>query len=195
MAVMMILDWQGVTVEQYEQVNEAMGVLTDEDAPAGLIEHTAAVSGDGSLVIVDLWESQEALDRFFEERLGPAIEQVGIEPAEPRLLPVHNTLEGSAPEGNVLMLIEIDDGTDTYDAMTADMDAHASPGTHPVHLHAVATDGASLVVADLWASEQEFGQFAQEQIAPAAEKHGMGAMRQSSHTVHNRIRGRSTATT
>ena len=194
MAVMMILDWQGATVEQYEAVNEAMGLITDDDAPDGLIEHTAAVSDDGSLVIVDLWESQEALDTFFEQRLGPAIEQVGVESGEPRLMPVHNTFEGSAQEANVLMLIEIDDGTDTYDAMTADMDAHATPGAHPAHLHAVATDGESLVVADLWASEEDFEKFAREQIAPAAEKHEVGAMQQSSHKVHNRIRGRSTAT-
>lgn len=194
MAVMMILDWQGATVEQYEAVNQAMGLITDDDAPDGLIEHTAAVSDDGSLVIVDLWESQEALDTFFEQRLGPAIEQVGVESGEPRLMPVHNTLEGSAQEANVLMLIEIDDGADTYDAMTADMDGHATPGAHPAHLHAVATDGESLVVADLWASEEDFEKFAREQIAPAAEKHEVGAMQQSSHKVHNRIRGRSTAT-
>ena len=28
MAVMMILDWEGVTIEQYEQVNQVMGVLS-----------------------------------------------------------------------------------------------------------------------------------------------------------------------
>src|SRR3569623_1633803 len=108
---MMILDWEGVTIEQYEQVNQVMGVLSDDSAPDGLIEHTAAVSEDGSLVIVDLWESQEALDRFVEERLGPAIAEVGVQPVEPRLMPVHNTFEGSAPEGNVLMLIANDAGT------------------------------------------------------------------------------------
>ena len=84
------------------------------------------------MVIADVWESEEALGRFFEEKLGPAVRHVGLSEPEPRMLPVHNRLRGSADEGNMVMLIEIANAsTDTYDAMTAEMDAHAQDGGHP----------------------------------------------------------------
>jgi hypothetical protein len=193
--IMMILDWQDVTTDQYDRVNEVMGILSDDDAPDGLIEHTAAVNEDGSLVIVDLWESPEQLQKFVGERLIPAVEQVGIPQSEPRVMPVHNTIEGAGSEGNVLILIEVEADTDVYDNMAGDMDAHADPATHPVHIHAAATDGTSVVVADLWESEEEFGRFAQEQIGPAAAKHGVEGVAPRSAQVHNRLRGRSRATT
>jgi len=195
MAIMMILDWQDVTTDQYDRVNEVLGFRSDADAPDGLIEHTAAVNEDGSLVIVDLWESPEQLEAFVGERLMPAIEEVGIAQTQPRVMPVHNTIEGAAPEGNVLVLIEMEGSTDLYDDMAADMDAHAEPGSHPAHVHAVATDGTTLVVADLWASEEDFGRFAQEQVGPAAEKHGVDGVDPRAARVHNRMRGRSRTTT
>ena len=43
--------------------------------PSGRQFHAAARKGNGYLV-TDVWESQEALDRFFQI-LGPLLEQVG----------------------------------------------------------------------------------------------------------------------
>ena len=94
MAVMMILDWEGVTPEQYAQVNDMMGIHSDADAPDGLISHVAAIDDDGELTIVDLWESEEALGRFYETRLGPALAEVGIPESQPRIHPVHNEMHG-----------------------------------------------------------------------------------------------------
>ena len=67
-------------MEMYERVNEKMGIA--HDPPAGLIVHTASET-DGTMVIVDVWESQEAFDRFSEERLMPALREVmGGDPPE-----------------------------------------------------------------------------------------------------------------
>ncbi len=34
---MMILEWEGVSPDQYEQVNETMGIVSEADMPDGLI--------------------------------------------------------------------------------------------------------------------------------------------------------------
>jgi hypothetical protein len=47
----------------------------------GLIVHTAGEGPDG-LCVVDVWESREAFDTFTNERIMPAIEELGIEPDE-----------------------------------------------------------------------------------------------------------------
>jgi hypothetical protein len=64
---------EGVTLDMYRAVQEKVGV--DADPPAGLILHTAGEI-DGELQIVDVWESQDAADRFGNERLMPAIKAV-----------------------------------------------------------------------------------------------------------------------
>lgn len=195
MAILMILEGQGFTPEAYAAVNEAMGVQTDADAPEGLIEHVAALTDDGELVVADLWESDEALGKFFETKLGPASKQLGLPDAQPRIAQVHNHLPGTAAEGNTLVLIEVDGATtDDYDAMAATMPAHAPDGPgHPGHVHIAATDGSAIIVADLWPSPEAFGAFAQEQVGPAAAKAGVTSIKQRILRVHNRIRGRSKA--
>src|SRR3982751_3608697 len=104
MALLMIMESPGATTDQYEKVNEIMGIRGDEDAPDGLIQHIAATSDDG-VVIADAWESQEALDRFFEERLGSALQQAGLgSDSPPRVMPVHNRISGKGTEPKLLIL-------------------------------------------------------------------------------------------
>jgi heme-degrading monooxygenase HmoA len=196
MAIMMILESQDATTEDYARLNDTMGLHSDADAPDGLIEHIAALTDDEQLVVVDVWESEEALGAFFETRLGPAIKQLGLPQAQPRMAHVHNHQKGSAAEGNTLILIDVEGGTtDQYDAMSGSMEAHREGGPgHPGHVHVAASDGKSLLVADLWPSPEAFGKFVQEQVGPAAQKAGVTAMDQRTLTVHNRIRGRSAVT-
>jgi len=93
MAIVMMLEVPGGTIEQYEQANEIMGIHGDENAPDGLLGHVAAKTEDGVL-IVDVWESQEHLDTFFRERLGDALHQAGVPDAKPRIYPIHNAIRG-----------------------------------------------------------------------------------------------------
>ena len=64
---------EGATAEMYAATNAIMEA--ESNPPAGQIVHTAAIV-DGNLKIVDVWESEADYDRFREERLLPAIEQV-----------------------------------------------------------------------------------------------------------------------
>jgi hypothetical protein len=65
--------------QMYDAVTGAIGL--EGDPPEGLIFHWAG-EVDGQWTITDVWESREDFDRFREQRLFPAIEQVsGMDPA------------------------------------------------------------------------------------------------------------------
>jgi hypothetical protein len=93
-AILMIMEIPGGTTEMYDRVSEALGIQSD-DLPPGLISHAAGV-GEGSIDITDVWESEQALQRFFAEGGTAAMEKVGVPAAEPRILPVHNLLGAAA---------------------------------------------------------------------------------------------------
>ena len=80
----MMLEVPGGTIEQYERANELMGITGEDDAPAGLVSHVAAVTEDG-IVIADVWESEAALGTFFEDRAGAALAEAGMPQAQPRI--------------------------------------------------------------------------------------------------------------
>ena len=81
MAVMFIMEFDGVTESDYRNVSAQLGIdpdTGDGDAPAGQLSHLAGLTEDGRLVIVESWESGEARAQFMENRLGPAMAQGGV---------------------------------------------------------------------------------------------------------------------
>jgi hypothetical protein len=46
--------------------------------PSGLLLHAAAETADGGVMIVDIWESDGAMDAFERERLFPAFQAGGM---------------------------------------------------------------------------------------------------------------------
>ena len=77
MPVAVEMDFDGATLEQYDQVMEKMGLENGGTAPQGALFHWAAAT-DGGLRVVDVWESREAFDQFAEEKIGPFTAEVGI---------------------------------------------------------------------------------------------------------------------
>jgi hypothetical protein len=80
MADALILEFEGVSADDYMAVNRALGidVTTGEgDWPEGLIFHSGAVGPNG-LAVYEIWESQAAQGRFMSERLAHALQQGGI---------------------------------------------------------------------------------------------------------------------
>jgi hypothetical protein len=196
MAVLMVIEAPGATKDEYDRTNDVLGIHGDDDAPDGLIHHIAAFEGD-TLVIADLWESEEKFRRF-GERLRPALEQSGLgsKSSPPKIRPAHNHLTGKGAEAGVLLLIDIDGFTpDLYDRMTADMDIHAGDGSnHPSVWHAAAVDeSGNLVVADVWESPEAFGKFAEEEIGPKGAEVGLPQFEPRLIPVHNHTRGRAAA--
>ncbi|MDX3745540.1 hypothetical protein [Streptomyces sp. AK08-02] len=87
MAVLMTMSWAGVSPEQYDMVRDT--VDWEEVAPDGGEVHLAWFDAQG-LRVIDVWESEEAFQRFLVQRLAPAIEKAGIEGApETAFTPLH----------------------------------------------------------------------------------------------------------
>ncbi len=87
MSIIMLMEWETVTPAQYEEARRR--VNWEGDVPAGAISHVAAFSESG-LRVVDVWESADEMQAFFDQRLMPVTSQLGIE-TEPRVevYPVH----------------------------------------------------------------------------------------------------------
>jgi quinol monooxygenase YgiN len=62
--------------QAYDSMEQAVNVAGER--PAGLIVHAAAETEDGSVLIVDVWESDAAMDAFERERLFPAFQAGGM---------------------------------------------------------------------------------------------------------------------
>jgi heme-degrading monooxygenase HmoA len=88
MAVGIIFDGVGVSRDQYERVfNE---VAPNRERAPGMLTHHAGPTEDGFCVI-ETWESPEALQQFFTERLGAALARAGI-PVQPKVFEIVNSL-------------------------------------------------------------------------------------------------------
>jgi hypothetical protein len=90
MAVGLILDFKGATLEQYDQVVEKMD-LGGKTAPGGLF-HWVTQTDDG-IRVTDVWGDRATFDKFAEEQIGPITQEVGF-PAPPEITEyqVHNYL-------------------------------------------------------------------------------------------------------
>jgi len=91
MAVAYLMQFAGVTPEQYDAVMQELNL--GSKPPKGALLHMAGPSEDGWRV-VDVWESQEIFDAFVSAKLGPALHHAGIV-EQPAIMawPVHNVLK------------------------------------------------------------------------------------------------------
>jgi hypothetical protein len=92
MAVGLIQDHKGATLEQYDQVVEKMGFTPGGRHLPGCLFHWVAKTDEG-IRVVDVWESREQFDRFAEEQIAPFTREVGFpSPPETTFYEVHNYL-------------------------------------------------------------------------------------------------------
>lgn len=90
MAVAIEMDFEGATLDQYDQVIERMGLKPGGRGPSGVLFHWSAKTPDG-LHVTDVWESREAFDRFNEEQIIPSAKEAGVEaPPQVRFYDVHS---------------------------------------------------------------------------------------------------------
>src|SRR4029450_287847 len=93
MAVCVVFEFPGVTVEQYDeacrQMNNGRPFRSLSEWPvSGVLSHVAGPTPDGWSV-VDVWESEETFHRFGQV-LAPVLEKIGIPSVSPRMFTVHN---------------------------------------------------------------------------------------------------------
>ncbi|MHC6594240.1 hypothetical protein [Arthrobacter sp. C152] len=87
MAVAIIMEFDGTTLEQYDEINRKMGLSPAGPGPAGSISHWATATDKG-LLVTDVWESREQFDAFAEEKIGPLSMELGF--AEPPIVTSHD---------------------------------------------------------------------------------------------------------
>ena len=80
MAIGVLFQGTGVNQDQYQQVFDQ--VAPDGQLQPGMLSHAAGVGPDG-MVVFEVWESQEAVQRFFGEQLGQALQQANIDVQPP----------------------------------------------------------------------------------------------------------------
>jgi hypothetical protein len=98
MAVAVVMEFEGGTLDQYDQVMQLMNLRQGGPMPNGGISHFVTATPAG-LLITDIWESREQFERFAEEQIGPFSQEAGI-PGPPKMTfyDVHNYLV-TAPSG------------------------------------------------------------------------------------------------
>ena len=89
MAILAVFDAPGHTQAQYDQVRRR--VAPDNRLLPGLLYHAAGAS-EGGVCVVEVWESQEALQRFFEQTLSQPLQEAGMN-VQPKFFPLVNTME------------------------------------------------------------------------------------------------------
>jgi quinol monooxygenase YgiN len=81
MAEALILEFEGLTKADYHAVSAKLGLddahWTQSAAPEGLITHIAGEK-PGGFVVLEVWESKAAQEKFMNERLGKALQEGGV---------------------------------------------------------------------------------------------------------------------
>lgn len=91
MAIGIYFNPESMSAEQYDDVIARLD-KAGAGKPAGRLHHVCFGSGS-KLQVFDIWESQAAFDKF-GETLGPILQEVGLEPGQPMVEPVHNVIPG-----------------------------------------------------------------------------------------------------
>jgi hypothetical protein len=81
MAELFILEFDGLSAADYEQVNSELGIdpnTGEGNWPPGLHTHMAGPTEGGGWIVVEVWESQEDQDAFMKSRLGGALHKAGV---------------------------------------------------------------------------------------------------------------------
>jgi hypothetical protein len=85
--VVVQFNFPNVSLNQYDDVWNDLRASGNAH-PKGLISHVGAATPDGGLLVVDIWESEEAFSEF-GKTLMPLIARQDIPMIQPKVLPVH----------------------------------------------------------------------------------------------------------
>ena len=90
MAVALVLDFEGATLDKYDQVCQKMGLTPGGSGPPGSLSHWV-IETDGGIRVTDVWQDRETFDRFAEEQIRPFTAEVGFAgPPQVSIFEVHN---------------------------------------------------------------------------------------------------------
>jgi hypothetical protein len=90
MSIVVRFNPPSLSASQYDSTISALEA--QGDFPPDGLDYHVCFGEDGSLLVSEIWDSQEQFEAF-GERLMPVLEQAGIEPGEPTVFQVHNTIK------------------------------------------------------------------------------------------------------
>ena len=92
MAIGVVLDFEGATLDQYDEVVKLMGFVPKGPGAPGGIFHWATETEDG-IRVTDVWENRKRFEQFAEDEIGPYTEKAGFpNPPVITITDVHNYL-------------------------------------------------------------------------------------------------------
>ncbi len=89
MAIAVVMDFTGGTVEQYDEACRRLGFEPKGPGAPGGLFHWAA-STEGGLRITDVWQDKETWEAFTADKLTPVSTEIGIPAPEVAFYEVYN---------------------------------------------------------------------------------------------------------
>ncbi len=93
MAIAAYFHPKGMTLDQFDEIHKRLEATGEGDNPHRL--HHSCVGEDGDLVVYDVWDSPESFAAF-GAFLMPILAEVGVDPGEPAVMPIHKLIQTSA---------------------------------------------------------------------------------------------------
>jgi hypothetical protein len=166
MTVALVLDFAGATKKQYDEVVERMQ-LGGQMAPGGRL-HVAG-SHAGGWRVIDVWESQEAFERFRDADIVPTVQAVGMPPPQVRVVEVDDEMPDDGREPTFVQCVILP-GLDRA-AFRAVHDEVVPDGERPdgltFHVNGPAEGGWCVI--DGWTSREKRDSF-MERTRPILER-------------------------
>ena len=91
MAIAIYFNPASLNAAQYDEVIRRLDAA-GAGKPAGRLHHVSFGSGD-KLQVFEIWESQQDFDKF-GATLMPILQQIGLDPGQPVVEPVHSVIQG-----------------------------------------------------------------------------------------------------
>ena len=91
MAIGMYFHLKGMTAQKYGETLKKLDAA-GAGAPKGRAYHAAFGPAD-SLMVFDVWNSQAEFDAF-GATLVPILTELGVDPGQPDVVPIHNIIKG-----------------------------------------------------------------------------------------------------
>jgi hypothetical protein len=90
MPIAMYFHPESMSAAQYDEVMKRLDAA-GQGNPPGWVHHSAF--GDPEhMMVYDVWDSQASFDKF-GETLMPILGELGIDPGQPAVMPVHNMVQ------------------------------------------------------------------------------------------------------
>ena len=89
MAIGIYFHPQSMSATQYDDIMKRLDAAGAGNPPGRL--HHSAFGPAEQLMVYDVWDSAESFEKF-GETLMPILAEVGINPGEPQVMPLHNMI-------------------------------------------------------------------------------------------------------